>query len=83
MMLYLLALGTSMERSVLSAVTVLWACEHTLELKMSDLDKGDQTIESASPVGGPTPHYKACFPPQRYQGISRLSYLKGKISPSS
>lgn len=44
MMLYLLALGTSMERSVLSAVMVLWACEHTLELKMSDLDKDDQSL---------------------------------------
>lgn len=82
MMLYLLALGTSMERSVLRAVMVLWACEHTLEQKMSDLDKGDQT-ESAPPVGGPTPRYKACFPPHRYRGISRLSYLKGKISHSS
>lgn len=49
---------------------------------MSDLDKGDQR-ESASPVGGPTPHYKTCFPPHRYQGISRLLYLKEKISHSS
>lgn len=67
MILHLLAFGISMERSALNTVRFPWACEHSPELKLSYLDKGDQTIKSAASVGGPTPHYKLCLQPHKCQ----------------
>jgi len=75
-----LALGTSMERSALNAVRILRVCEHSLELKLSYLDKDNQTTESAAPVGDPTPCYKLCLQLCECQDISRLLHLEGKMT---
>lgn len=67
----------------INSVRILWACKHSLELKPSYLEKGNQTTESAAPVDGPTPHQKLHLQPRKCQDISRFPCLEGKMMHSS